>query len=534
MAVALKPGDVFSGRFRVERAIGRGGMGAVYEVIDESSGARLALKVLAPQLVAEKSHRERFAREATITAAVTSPRVVRVLEAGVDATTDTPWLTMDLLLGESLAAFVRLHGKLDTKTAITVLGQVAEALGAAHAAGVIHRDLKPDNVFVVRGPDGTLDVKVLDFGIAKFASETGMRTTGALGSPLWMAPEEAKKAVLTPAADVWAFGLLAFYVLTGRELWRSATGGSSIAQALNEVLIEPLPNPTLRASAAGVTLPVAFEAWFSGAVVRDVGLRFQTIAGAWATLERVLTSPPTEPLMAVPQVAAPAPAPRKNERWPLFVAGSALVVLGAVGLLATFTGDDPVATSSSGAPSASHPAPPVVVPVDQSSPAASVTAATAPPVRDAGSSRGTADEALDDCFAVGDYDCARNVLEPVVKQKDASPAAVQLLYDLCDMQSDTACKAGVAKAHPAVDRRPTRSLTVPVVPTVARAQGNVADQARALMGDHPAAARSLLEPRVSSGKGTPEEAGLLWNICKWQNDEPCRKAIDHDYPGLMH
>ena len=533
MAVALKPGDVFSGRFRVERAIGRGGMGAVYEVVEESSGQRLALKVLAPQLVAEKSHRERFAREATITATISSPKVVRVIEAGVDAETDTPWLTMDLLLGESLAAFVRVHGKLDAKTAVTVLGQVAEALGAAHAAGVIHRDLKPDNVFVVRAPDGTLDVKVLDFGIAKFASETGMRTTGALGSPLWMAPEEAKKSVLTPAADVWAFGLLAFYVLTGRELWRSATGGGSIAQAMNEVLIEPLPNPMLRASAAGVSLPVAFEAWFSGAVVRDVELRFQSVADAWTILERVLTSPPTTPLMPLPPTAAPAPAPRKNERWPLFVAGGAFFVLGAVGLLATYGGDDPAAASSSGAPSTSQ-APPAAVPVDTTPPATSVTAASPPPTPDAGPSKSKVDQALDDCFATGDYDCARGVLEPVVREKDASPAAVQMLYDLCDLKSDTACEERVAKAHPDVDRRSSRPLTVPVVRTVPRNQGNVADQARALMGEHPAAARSLLEPRVLTGKGTPEEASLLWNICKWQNDKECRDAIDHDYPVLVH
>ena len=472
MSVArLTTGALFAGRFRIERVIGRGGMGTVHEVVEDATGERFALKVLAPQLVSDPKHRARFAQEATISAEIRSAHVVPVVDAGVDEETDTPWLTMELLRGESLKAFVRTHGKLDAKVAADVLGQVADGLAAAHAAGVVHRDLKPDNVFVVRTPDGALDVRVLDFGIAKIASETLGRTTGAMGSPLWMAPEEAKKEPLTPAVDVWAFGLLAFYVLTGSALWRSAAKGSNIAEALHEVLIEPIPNPILRAHAAGVALPRGFDEWFAGCVVRDVSLRFPDVAGAWGHLETILRSPPRPPSPVPPPpepVTPPSPMSASTRKW-LVVAGSVAVSAGVFALVVTSFGGDrePVAQTNGTAVS--------TTPTSSPAPEESVLFAPLP-----------------------------------VAPLPLAPAPVR----------------DAAAREPALTA-PRASSLPPVQPN-----GSVADRARALLMSDSAAARALLEPRVFGRKATDEEATMLYGICKVQHDTTCKNTIKEHYPNV--
>lgn len=526
----LRQGALFAGRFRIQRVIGRGGMGAVYEVVDEPTGERQALKVLAPQLVSDPKHRARFAKEATISAEIQSSHIVRVLDAGVDDQTDTPWLSMELLRGDSLAAFVRAHGRLDDDRAADVLGQVAEALGAAHAAGVIHRDVKPDNIFVVRTPHGALDVKVLDFGIAKLASESVGRTTGALGSPLWMAPEEARKEALTPAVDVWAFGLLAFYVLTGRELWRSAERDSTIAQALNEVLLEPIPNPILRAQ--GVALPRGFEAWFGACVVRDASLRFQTVRDAWAQLEPILVVPTLPGFIPPPSEVAP-PAPRNDpaKRW-LVVAGSvsfAIMIFAVAVTSLRRAGEHAVETDSG----------PLLAPSSTPAPEESVlfgpsSVASAPPV-DAG------DLVLAEvkaCLRTNDLECAHSVLEPVVSGPNPEAYQVQLLYDLCELQVDRDCMARLAKQHPKVDKRAQRerTLSVPGLGSAAPAASgpDVGAQARDLMKTDRPAARTLLETRVFSLKASRGEANLLWIICHDEKDRTCCATIDTLYPHLSH
>jgi serine/threonine protein kinase len=533
MSVAqLKAGALFAGRFRIERVIGRGGMGTVYEVVLEATGERHALKVLAPQLVSEPKHRARFAKEASISAEIRSAHIVPVLDAGVDEQTDTPWLLMELLRGESLAAFVRTHGKLDAKRAGDILGQVAEALTAAHAAGVIHRDLKPDNVFIVRGPDGSLDVRVLDFGIAKLASETVGRTTGALGSPLWMAPEEARKEPLTPAVDVWAFGLLAFYVLAGCELWRSAESGSNIAQALNEVLLQPIPNPILRAHAAGAMLPGGFDAWFAGCVVRDVSLRFQSVGDAWTQLESVLRSPPMpNPVPTSPaSLASPSPLPEATKKR-LVIAGSVALAVGVFALVVTSVGatGGPVA----GAGSAIVTPPPSAPATGDSVLFAPPPVAPAPAVLDAGD---LVLAAVTACLAKNDIACAHAALEPVVSGEAPAAYHVQLLYDLCELEADTECLARVAKQHPKVDRRKQRERTLSV-PSLASppppvAGASVAARARALATTDPAAARALLEPRVFGRKATDEEAQMLYGLCKAQRDATCKSTIKDHYPNV--
>ena len=275
MGPELGAGAVIAGDFRVEALLGRGGMGAVYRVLQISTERRRALKLLHPVLVDDEQARERFFQEARIGSRIASDRVVEVIGAGVDG--NTPWLAMELLDGEDLATRLK-RSPLAGAEARSLFGQLGEALAAAHAVGVVHRDLKPENVFLVRSrKEGARPtVKVLDFGIAKMVAEAGAQTAPC-GTPLFMAPEQATGAAITPAADVWALGLLVFRALSGRHYWRSASGPNpSPMLALREAAVDELVPASRRARelGAGELWAAGLDAWFARCVVRDPGARF--------------------------------------------------------------------------------------------------------------------------------------------------------------------------------------------------------------------------------------------------------------------
>src|SRR5262249_43792987 len=157
-----------------------------------------------------------------IGARIHSDHVVQVVAAGVDGESGLPWLAMELLQGASLDDVVASHGPYPLEQVLTILRQLCHALGAAHDAGIVHRDLNAENVFLAESlsAEWPYTVKILDFGIAHLASEARGAATDAMGSPLWMAPEQTVRgSAIGPAADVWALGLLAFYLLTGRSFW---------------------------------------------------------------------------------------------------------------------------------------------------------------------------------------------------------------------------------------------------------------------------------------------------------------------------
>ncbi len=569
----LKQGALFADRFRVERCVGRGGMGAVYEVVDMTNGERVALKVLAPQLVSDEKHRARFERESTIGNAIHSPHVVRVLEAGIDDDSETPWLTMELLRGEPLKNFVKAHRRLDFGRAAEVLGQVGQALGAAHAAGVIHRDLKPDNVFIIRDESAGIRVKILDFGIAKLAADAGTRTTNVLGSPLWMPPEEAQKAPLSPASDIWSFGLLTFYVLTGHKLWRAGDDeDGNLAQALYEVLIEPIPNPVFRAAKWGVILPEGFGDWFGRTVVREPRARFQTAEEATSSLLAMLALPLPEGTIPIPpeslpsassgmsgsypsasqsysfppgsgnfppgtggfplsasssfssastSLPAPTAAPKSSTvSWGVGVAGIgvAAVLLAIAGTMISRALADPEQAASTVATPASVPPPPPTVTAE---PTASA------PVVDAGDA---VLAKVDACFAKDDMACARSALEETVFAKSATTHQAQLLYDLCEIQKDASCQKEIAKLYPSLDKSPKRVRTV-VDPNARDPNESVFREAMKYSYDDPPRAKELLYPRVQSKKANTQEVALLATICAATHDAACRALIDKNYPG---
>jgi len=286
---------LFARDYRVVRHLSAGGMGAVYVVEQVSTQRQRALKIMLPDLVRDPRQRERFTQEATVSARIKSDHVVEVVAAGIDDDTGTPWLAMELLEGEDLAARIEKRGPFPAAEAMELFRQLCHGLGAAHRAGLVHRDLKPENIFLAEARrEGTpYTVKVLDFGIAKVVGDnrTSASATAALGSPLWMAPEQAEQGQIRPATDVWALGLIAFHVLTGAFYWRSIRNAEfALAMLLKEIFVDPLDAPSQRAAelGRGAMVPPNFDAWFARCVQRDPTQRFVDAAEALAHLLPVL------------------------------------------------------------------------------------------------------------------------------------------------------------------------------------------------------------------------------------------------------
>ena len=277
----LSKDAVVGGDFRVIEPLGAGGMGAVYVAEQLSTGRRRALKVMHRQSMGEPRHHERFIREAKVGALIKSQHVVEVIAAGVDRT-GMPWLVMELLEGCGLWEYVHDHGNLPKEQLLAVFEQLCHALGAAHEAGVVHMDVKPENVFVSRisgATPGSWSIKVLDFGIARMAAEARSGATTAIGSPIWMAPEQADPdAIISLPADVWPLGLMAFWMLTGQHFWLSARSEApSIHAIMKEILFDAVPLASSRASQLDVAdrLPAGFDDWFDRCVHREQRARFQ-------------------------------------------------------------------------------------------------------------------------------------------------------------------------------------------------------------------------------------------------------------------
>jgi serine/threonine protein kinase len=304
-------GTLVASRYRVVRPLTEGGMATVYVAEDTQAANRLcALKIMAPRLLRDERSRERFEQEATIGTVLKHPHIVEVLGAGVDEQLESPWIAMELLEGGTIAAVLKARGALPLdEVRLTFLGFGA-AMAAAHSRGVVHRDLKPENVFLQSTPSEGLPhtLKVLDFGIAKVRKDVTMKNSQLIGSPLWMAPEQlAAGTSIGPFTDVWPFGLLAFFALTGKPYWATANEPSmNLPKLLAEIMAHDIVAPTQRATQIGaaVTWPTQFDEWFMRCVARDASARFQTVGDAAAELDDALSGRPSSTL-PIPLVEAP-------------------------------------------------------------------------------------------------------------------------------------------------------------------------------------------------------------------------------------
>jgi serine/threonine-protein kinase len=269
-------GTVLVGKYRISREIGRGGMAVVYEAENIHIGKRVAVKVLAAELITSRIVRERFLREARAAAAVRSPYICDVYDAG--EFDNRPFLVMELLEGESLYDLMSNVRRLDTEQTLKIIVQTAKGLAKAHAAHVVHRDLKPENLFLTKTEEGEIVTKLLDFGLAKFyvpsddsADQVRLTREGALfGTPAYMSPEQARgRGEVDHRSDLWALGCIVYECLTGQTVWNVDQG---VAMILAQVASSPLPVPShLRPD-----LTPAFDEWFEKALDRDINNRFQT------------------------------------------------------------------------------------------------------------------------------------------------------------------------------------------------------------------------------------------------------------------
>ncbi len=209
------------GRLRLERELGRGGMGVVFEATQLDGGRLVAVKVLAPEVAADERIQQRFRFEAMATARIAHRHVVDVLEYFHDER-GTAYLVMELLYGESLVAWIEGAIERPLVERLAVVRQVLCGLDAAHAHGIVHRDVKPANVFLCATTPGEIHVKLIDFGVAKV--NLGMplhltRTGKTVGTPGYMAPEQIRGGDVDLRADLYAAGCLAYLLLAGRELF---------------------------------------------------------------------------------------------------------------------------------------------------------------------------------------------------------------------------------------------------------------------------------------------------------------------------
>ena len=276
---------VLAGRYRLERQLGKGGMGSVWLAEHLSLRSWVAVKLMDPAIAATPEGAERFRREAQAAASLRSAHVVQVLDYGLHET--TPFLVMELLQGESLATCLEREKRLTPERTLAIMTQVSRALGRAHAAGIVHRDLKPDNIFLVREDDQEL-VKILDFGIAKTPQSQfgGMETkTGVtMGTPYYMSPEQVEgKRAVDFKTDLWAMAVITCECMTGIRPF----DGSTFGELLLNICARPIATP----SSQGLQLQ-GFDGWFAKATSRDAELRFSSAQELANTLRDVVSGNP--------------------------------------------------------------------------------------------------------------------------------------------------------------------------------------------------------------------------------------------------
>jgi serine/threonine protein kinase len=291
------PDTVFTGAFRVGKVIGEGAMGTVYWADRLDGSGPCALKVLKPSIASDQiKATERFGREARVGEKIGNPHIVEVFTTGFDEHTGLHWLAMEYLEGLSLPEYIQRRTP-PHEVRLLLLTHLFEAMSAAHQAGVLHRDLKPENLFVVAAPEGP-SLKVLDFGVAKTMRE-GMiasATEGGLGTPLWTSPEQGKGGEhMRPSVDVWALGLLTFFILTGKIYWRHCNiKRSSMLDIAKEMLRDPIEAASLREQQLDVAgmLPHGIDPWFARCVIRDVEQRYADATEVQMEWQRVLAGQP--------------------------------------------------------------------------------------------------------------------------------------------------------------------------------------------------------------------------------------------------
>lgn len=257
---------------RLVRPLGHGGMGSVWVADHLALRTQVVVKFIASDLRDSKEANERFSREAAAAAQVKSPHVVQTFDHGFTPE-GVPYIVMELLEGRDLGAVLEEHGVCEPALVVEIVGQLARALDRAHARGIVHRDIKPGNIFLCDGGGGEVFTKLLDFGIAKGVDapkiDSATKTGSVMGSPYYMSPEQILGSRgLDHRSDLWSVGVVAFEALTGHRPFDAETmGGLAI-----RIHSEPLPVP----SHLNPALSPHVDAWFARACARQASERFDS------------------------------------------------------------------------------------------------------------------------------------------------------------------------------------------------------------------------------------------------------------------
>jgi serine/threonine-protein kinase len=315
-------GTLVGGRYRIEQILGRGSTGVVYDAVHSWTGRRVAVKLLRPEYARDVAVTRRFLQEARAASNLAHPHLVQVLDMGSEPDTGV-YLVLERLEGESLGSLLEREGRLSAARTLELLLPVCEGLRAAHRAGVVHRDIKPDNVFLHVDAHGAVVPKLLDFGMAKVADAawgTATQTGTLIGTPFYMSPEQAEgSSDQGPQADVWSVGVVLYRCLTGELPFFAETPAS----LLMKIVHEP-PLPVLARWDDG---PCAVAAVVDAALARDRAVRHPDIETMIERLRAAAiadgVAPPSAEIESVeiggglPVTPEPFdPGPRLDERPP--------------------------------------------------------------------------------------------------------------------------------------------------------------------------------------------------------------------------
>lgn len=373
----LQEGQFVTPTLRLRRLLGKGGMGSVWLADQLALQAQVAVKFLSPEMATSPEAIERFKREATAAAQIRSPHVVQTLDHGLTET-GTPFIVLELLEGEALGARMEREPRLPVPLVAQVVVQTCKALAKAHSLNIVHRDIKPDNIFLV-DVDGEPFVKVLDFGIAKKTDDTSLKmtyTSAIIGTPYYMSPEQAFSSKDVDArTDLWALAVVAYFALVGDVPFSGETVGA-ICLAIDRAEFKPVTQ--LRPE-----LPAALDAWFTRAFARKLDRRFTSareMADAFlVAVGDELSGPMSSAWASRGASALPAPPPSRP-RWLVpAISLSVLVLGGGVALGLSRNSIQPAIRATTSASVATSSAP-VVAPVERKppEPPASAAASAAP------------------------------------------------------------------------------------------------------------------------------------------------------------
>ena len=333
-------------RYEIRSLLGQGGMADVYSAHDSVLGRTVAVKVLRGSLTSEGRALARFREEGEAAASLSHPNIVSLFDIGTDA--GVPFIVMELVPGETLSEVIWREAPLPPERAAEIGEAVADALGFSHAAGIVHRDVKPGNIMLT--PWG--HVKVLDFGIARALSRARLTTSMELrGTAEYLSPEQARGGEVDGRSDIYSLGAVLFETLTGRPPFEAE---SALAVARMHVETEPMPVRRLRPS-----VPISLETIVMRCLAKEPAERYQRAAQLAADLRRfrfdrsaitapVPAHPPTDQLEA--DGPRREPRRRRRRRWAFAVAIALLAFLGALGafVVPSLLRDEPVGTPRPG------------------------------------------------------------------------------------------------------------------------------------------------------------------------------------------